>query len=108
MVPGQQWALRERLQPLRRPQRGLDTLILLTPFGSSNWIQQSIGRIQRIYCGKLNPLVVIFEDFKGGIVYLRMQGACGGCPSATMTLKQGIEARLKHFIPEIVGVEAVL
>ena len=40
----------------------LDTLVLLTPFGARNWVQQAIGRIQRAFTGKRNPLVVIFED----------------------------------------------
>jgi Fe-S cluster biogenesis protein NfuA len=40
-------------------------------------------------------------------VRLRMRGACSGCPSSTMTLKAGIENLLRHYIPEIQGVEAV-
>jgi Fe-S cluster biogenesis protein NfuA len=48
-----------------------------------------------------------FVSFEEGIVYLQMRGACSGCPSATVTLKSGIENMLKHFIPEIIAVEAV-
>ncbi len=44
---------------------------------------------------------IVFQDFKEGVVYLRMQGACSGCPSSTATLKMGIENLLKHFIPEV-------
>ena len=44
-------------------------------------------------------------EIDGPIVKLRLQGACGSCPSSTMTLKMGIERRLKEFIPEIVQVE---
>lgn len=42
---------------------------------------------------------------EGPIVKLRLQGACGSCPSSTMTLKMGIERRLREFIPEIAEVE---
>ncbi|NJO77767.1 MAG: NifU family protein [Cyanobacteria bacterium RM1_2_2] len=47
-------------------------------------------------------------EIDGPIVKLRLQGACGSCPSSTMTLKMGIERRLREFIPEIVEVEQVL
>ena len=46
-------------------------------------------------------------DVKEGIVKVRLQGACGTCPSALMTLKQGIEVRVKEDVPEIQEVEAV-
>lgn len=44
-------------------------------------------------------------EIDGPVVRLRLQGACGSCPSSTMTLKMGIERRLREFIPEIVEVE---
>lgn len=47
-------------------------------------------------------------DLDGPVVKLRLQGACGSCPSSTMTLKMGIERRLREFIPEIAEVEQVL
>jgi Fe-S cluster biogenesis protein NfuA len=47
-------------------------------------------------------------EIDGPIVKLRLQGACGSCPSSTMTLKMGIERRLCEFIPEISEVEQVL
>jgi Fe-S cluster biogenesis protein NfuA len=46
-------------------------------------------------------------DIDGPIVKLRLQGACGACPSSTMTLRMGIERRLREFIPEIAEVEQV-
>lgn len=46
-------------------------------------------------------------EIDGPIVKLRLQGACGSCPSSTMTLRMGIERRLREFIPEIVEVEQV-
>jgi Fe-S cluster biogenesis protein NfuA len=47
-------------------------------------------------------------EIDGPIVKLRLQGACGSCPSSAMTLKMGIERRLREFIPEIVEVEQVI
>ena len=48
-----------------------------------------------------------FERFEQGVVYLKMRGACAGCPSATVTLKQGIEGMLRHFVPEVLEVRQV-
>jgi len=48
---------------------------------------------------------VEFIDFNEGIVTVRMKGACGNCPMALMTLKQGIEKRMKAEIPEVISVE---
>lgn len=50
---------------------------------------------------------VAFEKYEDGVVYLRLKGACAGCPSATATLKFGIENMLKHFIPEVKEVRRV-
>ena len=50
---------------------------------------------------------IIFRSFEDGIVYLELHGACAGCPSSTITLKNGIENMLKHYIPEVRSVESV-
>lgn len=50
---------------------------------------------------------IIFHKYEEGVVYLEMHGACSGCPSSDVTLKNGVENMLKHFIPEIVRVEAI-
>lgn len=50
---------------------------------------------------------IVFQDFRDGVVYLHMQGSCSGCPSSTATLKMGIENLLKHYVPEVVEVQAV-
>jgi Fe-S cluster biogenesis protein NfuA len=49
---------------------------------------------------------ITFERYEKGIVYVRMQGACAGCPSSTATLKAGIENMLRYYIPEVVEVRA--
>jgi Fe-S cluster biogenesis protein NfuA len=51
---------------------------------------------------------IVFHSFEDGVVYLHMQGSCSGCPSSTATLKSGIENMLRHYIPEVVEVRAVL
>jgi Fe-S cluster biogenesis protein NfuA len=50
---------------------------------------------------------VEFVALEDNVVKVRLTGACGGCPFATMTLKNGIEAAIKRQIPEIKAVEAV-
>lgn len=47
-------------------------------------------------------------ELDGPVVKLRLQGACGSCPSSAMTLRMGIERRLREFIPEIAEVEQVV
>ncbi|WP_316862242.1 NifU family protein [uncultured Cohaesibacter sp.] len=50
---------------------------------------------------------ITFHGFRDGVVYLSMRGACAGCPSATATLKHGIENLLRHFIPDVQEVRPV-
>ena len=50
---------------------------------------------------------IVFHEFKDGVVYLHMRGACAGCPSSTATLKMGIENMLKHYVPDVREVTAV-
>ncbi|HTY66077.1 MAG TPA: NifU family protein [Alphaproteobacteria bacterium] len=51
---------------------------------------------------------ITFQAFEDGIVFLHLQGSCSGCPSSTATLKAGIENMLKHYVPEVVEVRAVM
>ncbi|MEK7266865.1 MAG: NifU family protein [Pseudomonadota bacterium] len=52
---------------------------------------------------------IVFQHYepRTGVVFLSLHGSCSGCPSSTMTLKAGIENMLKHYVPEVVKVEAV-
>jgi Fe-S cluster biogenesis protein NfuA len=50
---------------------------------------------------------ITFKGFKDGKVFLNMKGSCAGCPSSTATLKHGVQNLLRHFIPEVLEVEAV-
>ena len=70
-------------------------------------------KIIKILDTKIRPAVardggdIKFEKYENGIVKVKLQGSCSGCPSSTMTLKQGIQNLLKHYIPEIKEVEAI-
>ena len=72
-----------------------------------------VKKIKELLDTKVRPAVamdggdIIYNDFKDGVVYLKMQGACSGCPSSTATLKMGIENMLKHYIPEVQEVRPV-
>ena len=50
---------------------------------------------------------IVYRGFQDGRVYLKMQGACAGCPSSTATLKNGIEQLLKHYVPEVTEVLSI-
>ncbi|KQT32486.1 iron transporter [Sphingomonas sp. Leaf412] len=50
---------------------------------------------------------IVYRGFDKGRVYLKMQGACAGCPSSSATLKNGIEQLLRHYVPEVTEVRAV-
>lgn len=71
------------------------------------------AEIQELLEERIRPAVamdggdIVFKEFKDGIVYLRLMGACSGCPSSSITLKNGIENMLKYFIPEVKEVVAV-
>jgi Fe-S cluster biogenesis protein NfuA len=49
---------------------------------------------------------IVYVGFTNGIVTLRLKGACSGCPSSSITLKNGIESMLKHYVPEVIEVVA--
>ena len=72
-----------------------------------------IDQIKKLIETRVRPAVandggdIIYRGFDKGNVYLKMQGACSGCPSSTATLKQGIESLLKHYVPEVTEVRAV-
>ena len=70
-------------------------------------------KIIKILDQKIRPAVakdggdIKFKEFKNGIVRVQLQGSCSGCPSSTMTLKQGVQNLLCHYIPEVKSVEAI-
>jgi len=70
-------------------------------------------KIIKILDEKIRPAVakdggdIKFKEFKDGIVKVQLQGSCSGCPSSTMTLKQGVQNLLCHYLPEVKKVEAL-
>ena len=72
-----------------------------------------VEQIRELIDTRVRPAVandggdIIYRGFDKGTVYLKMQGACSGCPSSTATLKNGIEQLLKHYVPEVTEVRAV-
>ena len=70
-------------------------------------------KIVKILNQKIRPAVakdggdIKFKEFKDGVVKVQLQGSCSGCPSSTMTLKQGVQNLLCHYIPEVKQVEAI-
>ena len=71
------------------------------------------AKIIKILDTKIRPAVakdggdIKFEGFKDGIVKVKLQGSCSGCPSSTMTLKQGVQNLLCHYLPEVKEVVAI-
>jgi Fe-S cluster biogenesis protein NfuA len=70
-------------------------------------------KIIKILDDKIRPAVakdggdIKFKEFKDGTVKVQLQGSCSGCPSSTMTLKQGVQNLLCHYLPEVKKVEAL-
>ena len=70
-------------------------------------------KIVKILEQKIRPAVakdggdIRFKEFKDGVVKVQLQGSCSGCPSSTMTLKQGVQNLLCHYLPEVKEVEAI-
>ena len=70
-------------------------------------------KIVKILEEKIRPAVardggdIKFKEFKDGVVKVQLQGSCSGCPSSTMTLKQGVQNLLCHYLPEVKEVIAI-
>ncbi len=70
-------------------------------------------RIIQLLEDKIRPAIardggnIKFKEFKDGVVKVQLQGSCSGCPSSTMTLKQGVQNLLCHYLPEVKRVEAI-
>jgi len=71
-----------------------------------------INKINEVLDSKVRPAVakdggdITFKSFKDGVVTVELKGSCSGCPSSIMTLKQGVQNLLCHYIPEVKSVEA--
>ena len=79
----------------------------------SNELEEIEQKIVKILNEKIRPAVardggdIKFKEFKDGVVKVQLQGSCSGCPSSTMTLKQGVQNLLCHYLPEVKEVVAI-
>ena len=100
--------------PLFRPGNAAEIVVDAgEDFGDDPGDADVVAQIRELIETRVRPAVaqdggdIVYRGFSKGTVYLAMHGACSGCPSSTMTLKQGIEGLLKHYVPEVEAVEAV-
>ena len=90
---------------------------LIIDKNNTNKINKSFSEIEKkiinILETKVRPAVakdggdIKFKEFKNGVVTVNLQGSCSGCPSSTMTLKQGVQNLLCHYLPEVKEVVAI-
>ena len=80
---------------------------------SINNKNETVNKIIEVLDTKIRPAVakdggdIKFKSFENGVVKVELQGSCSGCPSSLMTLKQGVQNLLKHYIKEVNSVEAI-
>ena len=80
---------------------------------SSTQSDTVINKINEVLDTKIRPAVardggdIKFKSFKEGLVIVELKGSCSGCPSSIMTLKQGVQNLLCHYVPEVKKVEAI-
>ena len=74
---------------------------------------ETVNKILEVLDTKIRPAVardggdIKFKSFENGVVKVELQGSCSGCPSSLMTLKQGVQNLLKHYVKEVNSVEAI-
>ena len=74
---------------------------------------ETVNKIIEVLDTKIRPAVardggdIKFKSFENGVVKVQLQGSCSGCPSSLMTLKQGVQNLLKHYVKEVDSVEAI-
>ena len=80
---------------------------------NSHTDNETVNKIIEVLDTKIRPAVardggdIKFKSFENGVVKVQLQGSCSGCPSSLMTLKQGVQNLLKHYVKEVNSVEAV-
>ena len=92
---------------------GKDFVIDKSPFEIDENLGEIEKKIVKILDQKIRPAIakdggdIKFKEFKDGVVMVQLQGSCSGCPSSTMTLKQGVQNLLCHYLPEVKEVVAL-
>lgn len=91
----------------------LDAASAAAPSAAAAEDDEIVAQIKELLDIRVRPAVaqdggdIAFERFEDGVVFVRMQGACAGCPSSTATLKSGIETMLRHYVPEVLEVRSI-
>ena len=81
--------------------------------GDNKADNETVNKIIEVLDTKIRPAVardggdIKFKSFENGVVRVQLQGSCSGCPSSLMTLKQGVQNLLKHYVKEVNSVEAI-
>ena len=92
---------------------GKEFVIDKSPFEVDENLGEIEKKIVKILDEKIRPAVakdggdIKFKEFRNGVVMVQLQGSCSGCPSSTMTLKQGVQNLLCHYLPEVKEVVAI-
>ena len=80
---------------------------------NEDYNDEIVNKIIEVLDTKIRPAVardggdIKFKSFEDGVVKVELQGSCSGCPSSLMTLKQGVQNLLKHYVREVNSVEAI-
>ena len=94
----------ENNEPILKSVKNLD---------NSDNKNETVSKIIEVLDTKIRPAVardggdIKFKSFENGVVKVELQGSCSGCPSSLMTLKQGVQNLLKHYVKEVNSVEAI-
>tara|TARA_A100000164_G_scaffold358522_1_gene370237 strand:+ start:1081 stop:1626 length:546 start_codon:yes stop_codon:yes gene_type:complete len=91
--------------------------VVIDKFLNDTSLDENLSEIEKqiidLLNSKVKPAVekdggdIKFKEFKDGVVKVELKGSCSGCPSSTMTLKNGVQNLLSHYIPEVKSVEAI-
>ena len=90
-------------EPILKEEKNVET---------EDYTDETVKKIIDVLDTKIRPAVardggdIKFKSFKNGVVTVELQGSCSGCPSSLMTLKQGVQNLLKHYVKEVNSVEA--
>ena len=111
---GTQWnEISEKIQDVIKNDFPKDFKAIIVKKETSNNKDEIFKRIEEVLELKIRPAVAMdggnisLRSFVDGVAEVELQGSCAGCPSSTLTLKQGVERMLVHYVPEVKSVRAV-
>jgi Fe-S cluster biogenesis protein NfuA len=111
---GTQWnEISEKIQDIIKNNFPKDFKAIIVKKETSNNKDEIFKRIEEVLELKIRPAVAMdggnisLRSFVDGVAEVELQGSCAGCPSSTLTLKQGVERMLVHYVPEVKSVRAV-